>query len=496
MTPSVFDCAAGTQAAEDDIPYGWGSQDNARSVLERHWDTFITQSDFHYLASIGINTVRLPIGYWNLGPDFSHGTMFEWVSQVYVNCWPRIKRAIKQAGDAGIGVLVDLHGAVGSQNGQQHSGVSDGRTTLFSDPENMDKTIAVLTFLMKQLVRVNNVVGIQVLNEPVYDPGLETFCESFFLPCSVFNFSLTGLLGSRAIDAMRATSPEASTFPIYLHDAFDLDRFANYVASRPDFVVQDHHSYFVFTPSDQAEPASQHTLDVESGIADAFLAASNRVRRNMIIGEWSCALTPQSLADDDDADQVQREFCEQQMKVYANTTAGWMFWGLFSSSSLRWRTITDVEFAAYDLERCDDANPGWCFKNVVGKSLPSSFSSKTKRALVNDDPTGILNTREDLFDASRTPHRFEAIHQRKEAGVRADLNDMNPTQHSFSRGYTDGLSTAKKFAAFNRSKLGFTGQFIKDSIESAGPSVVAPGTEENYGQGFRQGLDEGEARFL
>jgi glucan 1,3-beta-glucosidase len=182
MTPLIFKCAG---AAEADIPYGWGSQDNARAVLERHWDTFITESDFHYLASIGINTVRLPIGYWNLGPDFSEGTIFEPVSQVYANSWPRIKRAIKHAEEAGIGVLVDLHGAVGSQNGHDHSGVSDGQTTLFSSKQNMDKTIAVLTFLMKQLVSVSNVIGIQVLNEPVYAPELENFCEPYsYLLCS------------------------------------------------------------------------------------------------------------------------------------------------------------------------------------------------------------------------------------------------------------------------------------------------------------------------
>jgi glucan 1,3-beta-glucosidase len=179
MTPSLFTCASGTQGAEIDIAYGWQSPTDARAVLERHWDTFITEADFQYLSSIGINTVRLPIGYWNLGPQFMQGTAFEWVSQVYQNSWFRVVRAINQAGRAGLGVIVDLHGAVGSQNGQQHSGVSDGKTGLFSDPGNMDKTIAVLTFLTQQLAPVNNVVGIQVLNEPVYDPGLENFCESF-----------------------------------------------------------------------------------------------------------------------------------------------------------------------------------------------------------------------------------------------------------------------------------------------------------------------------
>ncbi|KJA28241.1 glycoside hydrolase family 5 protein, partial [Hypholoma sublateritium FD-334 SS-4] len=173
MTPSVFKRAAGAQASELDIASGWGSVAGAQAVLERHWDTFFIESDFNYLASIGINAVRLPIGYWTLGLNITAGTAFEDVGQAYANSWPRVLRAINQAAHAHIGVLLDLHGAVGSQNGQPHSGVSDGQTQLFAVPENMDKTIAALEYIAGQLQSVNNVVGIQMLNEPTYDKGLE-----------------------------------------------------------------------------------------------------------------------------------------------------------------------------------------------------------------------------------------------------------------------------------------------------------------------------------
>ena len=53
MTPSVFDCAAGDGIGEIDIAHGWGSIDSARAVLERHWDTFITVSDFEWLSRTG-----------------------------------------------------------------------------------------------------------------------------------------------------------------------------------------------------------------------------------------------------------------------------------------------------------------------------------------------------------------------------------------------------------------------------------------------------------
>jgi glucan 1,3-beta-glucosidase len=192
MTPSLFRCASGPQVSEIDIAFGWGSPESARNVLERHWDTFITQSDFDYLASIGINTVRLPIGYWSLGPGFTVGTPFEPVSEVYSNAWSRVVRAINMAGRAGLGVLVDLHGAVGSQNGQPHSGISDGQINLFTNPTNTALTIRVLVFLTQQLAYVTNVVGIQILNEPQYVPELESFCN-YLLHCPLLCLHLTPL---------------------------------------------------------------------------------------------------------------------------------------------------------------------------------------------------------------------------------------------------------------------------------------------------------------
>lgn len=133
------------------------------------------------------------------------------------------------------------------------------------------------------------------------------------------------LTDTRALAAMRQV-PAAAAFPIYLHNGFDLQRFTGYIASRPDFVVQDHHSYFVFTSSDNEESASDHTDDIRGPILGTLQRASDQDRRNLIIGEWSCALTPKSLANEPDPLQAQREFCTAQLEMYTNTTAGWSFW--------------------------------------------------------------------------------------------------------------------------------------------------------------------------
>lgn len=477
MTPSLFTCAAGDQVSEVDIAHSWGSTSGARSVLERHWDTFINESDFQYLARIGINTVRLPIGYWNLGPDFVQNTPYADVGDVYQNSWPRIMRTINTAAANGIGVLVDLHGAPGSQNGQQHSGISDGQADLFDSPAFINQTMAVLTYLMRELAYVTNVVGIQILNEPENVPSLTDFYD-------------------QAIAAMREVYPQAN-MPLYLHDGFDLDRFTDYVANRKDFVVQDHHSYFVFTPSDSSEPASQHTSDIRNGIADSLRQASLAERRNLVVDEFSCALTDDSLENEPDPDQARMDFCTGQIEMYANTTAGWSFW-------------------AYRKEDCME-DPGWCFGAAVGKSLPSTFFSYGAPP-VTPEPTQLpdmstlsegMTPPSDEQDpsAGNRPPQYDSYSQDDSSAPPAFQdppgypqgapNDNGPSsasqQASKIRGYKDGFLTARIFALYNLSRLGFIGQYITDSLAALGPGIISPGTESFYEEGFMRGLADGEA---
>ncbi|KAJ6455697.1 glycoside hydrolase [Mycena sanguinolenta] len=448
ITPSVFGQASGRKVSEIDIASGT----NARAVLEAHWDGFLNDSDFQSLANIGVNTIRLPLGYWNLGPSFCQNTSFEPHASVYTNAWSRVVRAIKWADDAGLGVLVDLHGAPGSQNGQPHSGISDGVIGLFNNETNEARTLDVLTYLAQQLSRVSNVVGIQILNEPQDCADLPTFYN-------------------RAIDAIRQVEG-AENLPLYIHDGFNLQKFSNYIAKRTDFVVQDHHSYFVFTSNDGDKSASTHTQEIKTSISDSLTKAAANQRRNLIIGEWSCALTPQSLSQDPDESEetARRNFCLAQLETYTNATAGWSFW-------------------TYRTEDCD-TDPGWCLTAAMAtNSLPSSFSPYNSS---NRNPPGSLLA--DLFtrDLDMKPsfrHRAQAIHYRRGGW---DTSNTTAEERSSGRGYMDGFSTGQLFCSY-KSQLGFTEQLILDNMKDLGSQVVVPGTESDYRTGFIDGLADGEA---
>jgi aryl-phospho-beta-D-glucosidase BglC (GH1 family) len=121
----MFSCANGPKASELDVATGWGDLGSAKAMLEKHWDTRITEEDFAWLQKIGINTVRVPIGYWSLGVNYCLDTPFQNIAEVYEKSWSRVLRAISWASKYNIGVLIDLHGAPGSQNGEtEYVGIS------------------------------------------------------------------------------------------------------------------------------------------------------------------------------------------------------------------------------------------------------------------------------------------------------------------------------------------------------------------------------------
>ncbi|KAF8831387.1 hypothetical protein HHX47_DHR1000554 [Lentinula edodes] len=427
MVPSIFECAAEPKIAEIDIANGGC---NPQAILEKHWDTFITQQDFNYLASIGINTVRLPIGYWSLGPNFVQDTPFANLSSVYENAWPHVVRAINMAEASNIAVIVDLHGAPGSQNGQ--------------------------------------VSGYDVEDIPLNTLATNVIRSACSLP----------------------------DFPVYLHDAFDLDRFKDYVSAKvPDFSVQDHHSYYVYTPQDDAEPAENHTTDVQTTVTSQLASANDTLLHNLIIGEWSCALTPDSLKNESDPQQARRDFCTAQYVAYTRDTPGNSFW-------------------SYKKEDCD---PDWCFLNAVNNSLPSSFFSYGSGPITSEqyhmiqllEPEIVTLTagnlvprRDNTFSISseaspsRYRHRSHAIaHRRQFSGQNTTsfTSTLSPEMKDYQNGYQEGFITAQKFALYGGSRLGFLGQYLWTGISGSGDSWGPEGG--SFRQGFVQGLRDAEDKI-
>lgn len=337
MEREFMSCAIYAGSSEYSIVSGFGTSSDglksAQNHMEKHWDTWVTKDDFAYLASRGVNTVRIPIGYWSVGSYYAQNSSFADYADVYENSWKYVARAINWAAEYDIGVLLDLHGAYGSQSGLDHSG-KVGEIGFFTDA-NMARTTSLLTWLAWELADVTNIIGIELLNEPAQKDGLWTW----------YNTTAT---------AMRQVSSYAKSLPLYIQDAYNLNAGVALVASRSDFTVVDDHSYFVFSSADKALSVNAHIANIEGSYTSVLAAASAKARGNLIIGEWSCALDSGSLTDSTDVTSDTSEYCRAQLDAYFKTTAGSHFW-------------------SYTMENCD-SNAGWCFEGAVGKYLPKYFN--------------------------------------------------------------------------------------------------------------------------
>ncbi|KAG5635247.1 hypothetical protein H0H81_011945 [Sphagnurus paluster] len=306
---------------QSDLDVARGS--NARQTLEAHWDSWVVEQDWAWIAARGLNTVRIPIGYYHLcGIDASvlAGTAFQDFHSVFSGAWARIAKAIETASRWGLGVLIDLHAAPGKQNDDSHAGTSDP-PKFFSDKRSRQHTIDVLCILLKALNThaqshnppLVNIVGIELLNEP--HPPNDSDLQAWY---------------TSAIQSLRAIDP---SIPFYLGECWRTDQYTDYVErlspSSSALLVLDHHLYRCFTASDNSTPAHAHTqalTDPSAPTPQAFARAAEKLGRaggGLVIGEWSGALNPGSLTG---APNEQADFVRAQLALYERCCSGWFFW--------------------------------------------------------------------------------------------------------------------------------------------------------------------------
>lgn len=191
MTPDLFE---GTNATDQ---WTLDQTDGAKEKLENHWDTYYTKEDFIAMKEWGLNTIRIPIGYWAY--DNSDTPYLQGADRY-------LERMIEWCRQLGLWVLVDCHGSPGSQNGFDNSGRS-GEAHWQSD-DNLGKSIAVLRTIAQKYgsMKYADVVwGIQMVNEPIsWDNN---------------NLTVTQHWTQKAYPIVRATAANKD-LKILMHDGF------------------------------------------------------------------------------------------------------------------------------------------------------------------------------------------------------------------------------------------------------------------------------------
>ncbi|KAF9449533.1 glycoside hydrolase family 5 protein [Macrolepiota fuliginosa MF-IS2] len=280
ITPSIFE-QAGNENIVDEFTLGqMMDPDAAQALLKSHWQSWITEDDFAAISAAGLNHVRIPIGYWSV-PLPSSATNTSTSTAPYTpGAWPYILRALSWSRKHGIHVILDLHGAPGSQNGYDNSGQRTSTPVWGVNPSNITRTIDTLRWLTQNVGGM--IDTIELLNEAAGFIG-QNWADA------IRQFWLDGY------DAVRAVEPPTTTetpLGVMIGDAFlGLQAWTNFLTPpRGESVLLDLHSYQIFSDLELNRTLSDHvTFACTTTLPSLTTFASSNVWT--VVGEWSTALT-------------------------------------------------------------------------------------------------------------------------------------------------------------------------------------------------------------
>lgn len=238
-----------------------------RQLIAAYEKAYWTEKDFQNCKDLGMNCIRLPIWYRNLVDENGN-----W----YADAFERIDWFVEKAGEYGMYVIIDMHGAFGSQNGSDTSGVEGNRSYNKDSKEAMIEKKAATKFFfgdkaidnqekyyqmwekIAQHYKGNPVVaGYDLLNEPfgAYRNSIDSITELGLtedeIHTTLWNVYDTAYKRIRAIDSVHVIIMEA------VWEASDLPDPSRY--NWKNIMYEYHHYDYVHTAETEEDAAEQIT---------------------------------------------------------------------------------------------------------------------------------------------------------------------------------------------------------------------------------------------
>ncbi|KAJ6605838.1 glycoside hydrolase family 5 protein [Mycena sp. CBHHK59/15] len=327
-------------------------------TFKGHWESWFNQDDVDALVAAGINTVRIPLGYWIVEPLVNRTSEF----------YPRgglsqLRRGLKLLEKAGIVAILDHHALPGVQTaGQQFTGRCTSDVEFYTD-YNYHRAL-IWTSVMTALTHVDpafaNAVAIEAVNEPIMDasktPNYGDFQKNFVRVVRATEF----LLGVPTPGFGAVPAPANGNFTVMLPQIADASLFTPEVRSVLLDTVPILLQLGIIGLSHRQEPIITNFMDINwqrnnpanpadskigpqvydnhlyysfGGVADASESAYltsicnlNRIQNDaalgnspLLFGEWG--LPTQFNATDD----FLHKWADAQKLAYSKD-AGWIFW--------------------------------------------------------------------------------------------------------------------------------------------------------------------------
>lgn len=309
MTPTLFKDFDG----EDE--HSFMQNDGAAGRINKHRKTFITESDFAWMSEHHINLVRIPIGYWLFETSHGHTPTVNYVD-----------KAMEWAEKYGINVLIDLHGAPGSQNGKDHGG-KHGKALWFTNAEYEQQTIDLLCKIASRYKNSKALWGIELLNEPKVS-------QNYFKLIWFYR---------RAYGELRKIM-RPGTYTIF-QDGFHAIMFSGALWPRKNYPVAMDTHWYAFHPFSNSESLYRRILAFYRGLILRYV----RLFQPVIIGEWS-SVFPGRYFDQLPAekhDELLAKNMDSQLKMFKNAD-GWIYWNYKHEGEGMWNFRSLVEQGIFD----------------------------------------------------------------------------------------------------------------------------------------------------
>ncbi|PQE10600.1 Glucan endo-1,6-beta-glucosidase B protein [Rutstroemia sp. NJR-2017a WRK4] len=331
---SEFDCVAGLGQAA------------ANTAFQNHWNTWITSADISEMSSYGINTIRIPVGYWMMESlVYSDSEHFPQGGLTY------LESICAAAANAGMYIIIDMHGAPGAQVASNpDTGQYASTPGFYVDYQYArgEKFLSWLTTNIHSNTAFRNVGMIGIVNEPVQNSAAASMISSFY---------------PAAYKAIRdAESALGVTSNNYLHvEAMDKGWGSgdpNSGLSGGVSLAYDEHRYLKW---DSSVAVSQSAYLKSSCTYNPVSSTGGPT----IVGEFS--LSPPDNVENTAAWSTSsqaafyKQWFEAQVMGYENHALGWIFWTWKSQlNDYRWSYQDAVKAGVIPKDLNSIAGSGAC----------------------------------------------------------------------------------------------------------------------------------------
>lgn len=163
---SEFDCVARLGQAQ------------ANAAFQAHWNRWITQADINEIKSLGLNTIRIPVGYW-----IYEDIVYRDSERFPQGGFQYLERVCGWARAAGLYVIIDLHGAPGAQLANQPFTGQYAPTPGFYVDYQYERAYRWAEWITNIIHTNSNfwsVGTIQLVNEPSTNPVYPSLVQTFY----------------------------------------------------------------------------------------------------------------------------------------------------------------------------------------------------------------------------------------------------------------------------------------------------------------------------